>query len=175
MPVDVNDVIQRVKELIRTPLLPKHRPSSCHLMGQDPFNPLGTERRIMPSMGFCHRPAGLMKAHWLQEGTSLSTAKKGGLARFQPGAEGRAGTGLLSLPAASRLSLAVPWARTVPLSDTMAHSAPVVRSPVPSCQPTHCSLTWLHGSAAQGSCAGPRGSLLAQRLFLHSPRAGPTS
>lgn len=46
VPMDINDVIQRVKELNRAPLVPQHRPGGRHLMRQDPFNPLGTESRV---------------------------------------------------------------------------------------------------------------------------------
>ena len=77
-----------------------------------------------------------MEVPRLQEGASLSAAKKGELARLQP----RTRTGLLSLPGSFELSQVVLLARTLPVSDVLAHSIPArempsARLPTPLVQP----------------------------------------
>lgn len=65
-----------------------------------------------------------MEALRLQERASLTAAKKGQLAAWL-----RTGTGLLSLPGSFRLSQMVFLARTLPISDMLAHSTPAREIP----------------------------------------------
>lgn len=114
-----------------------------------------------------------MEVPRLQEGASLCAAKKGEPAHLRPRTEGGTGRGLLSMPAAHRLSLAVLLARTAHTNDMLAHSAPAASCPVPSCQPSGCSRAWPRASrqatAILRSCTGLGGALVAARFSLPTP------
>lgn len=117
VPVDVDDMIQGVKELIRAPLLPQHGPCSRHLVGQDPFNACGTESRGRQ----LHRllPAGLGQVPAFRESLPLVQLRK----EKQLAGQGL-GQGSFSSPGEL-------WARTLHKSNVLGHPTADREIPVP--------------------------------------------
>lgn len=150
MPMDVNDMIQGVKEFIRAPFLPQHRPCRCHLMGQDPFNPCGTGSRGRQF----HRLllAGLREILGFREMLPLVQLRKenqlGGQGLGQGCCPGQA-------PSALQVDFGVGCARTLLMGKVLTHPTPDSEIPVPvgTAKPRLSpSLEHMEAVLPQGTC-----------------------